>query len=740
MKATDRESPVTFSNLDRTEISRRYSAQDVPVLLSDHPSMTSYSENGNGVGYTYLNLRGFDQRRISVMVNGIPQNDPEDHNVYWIDFPDLLSSSSSIQVQRGAGSAFYGPPAIGGSINIEANPFASRNRITLESMIGFQELEGSSPLLNTRKHLASISSGIIDGRYLLYGKLSRLTSDGYRTGAWVEMNSYFLGALRIDGQMNTRFHLYGGPIADGLSYTGLPKFVNQDHALRRENLSDWGVAGDTSYLYTVPRKPQEVEQFSQPHYELINEWSLTPSLTLSNTMFYVTGDGYFDYSGDWVLGGYFDENNIWQWYSKPAAHWFSAYVGYDTTRLFPYDTTRSTPSFLIRGAVHNAQWGWLPRLTIEHTAGTLAIGGELRFHRSTHWGSLPFASEYPSPAFDPATHIYHYEGEKDILSAYAHEIFRVTENLTVLADLQLVYNRYGIQNEYFAGNSFSVPYTFLNPRAGVNLNINEMANAYISLAYTSREPRLRNLYAAEDAYFGATPEFQHDTSGGIFRYNFDQPLAQPEHLLDVELGGGWFTPSLSCKLNFYWMEFTDELVRSGNVDIFGQPVTGNAERTRHMGMEVDIRVNLINGLTVSGNGSISRNRLIRHKIFVPVTDSTGVSFQPLDLGGNPIAGFPDALANVRLTYENEVVTLSTGLKFVGDFHTDNFNSEETRNDAYTVVNTELLYRLPRLLESDITIRAEVRNLLNRLYFSHGEGNAFFPAAERNYLLGLTINM
>ena len=67
-----------------------YTVQDIPNYLSQLPSTTFYSENGNGIGYNYLSIRGFDQRRISVSINGIPQNDPEDHNVYWLDFPDLL--------------------------------------------------------------------------------------------------------------------------------------------------------------------------------------------------------------------------------------------------------------------------------------------------------------------------------------------------------------------------------------------------------------------------------------------------------------------------------------------------------------------------------------------------------------------------------------------------------------------------------------------------------------------------
>src|SRR3990172_7392610 len=142
--ATHRLSPIPFSDLTRTQLQALYSTQDIPVLLSSLPSVTTYSENGSGIGYNYINLRGFDQRRISVMINGVPQNDPEDHNVYWIDFPDVLASASSVQVQRGAGSAFYGPPAIGGSINIITNPFTAKPYAKFESMFGFREYGDST--------------------------------------------------------------------------------------------------------------------------------------------------------------------------------------------------------------------------------------------------------------------------------------------------------------------------------------------------------------------------------------------------------------------------------------------------------------------------------------------------------------------------------------------------------------------------------------------------------------------
>ena len=82
-QATERLSPVTFSNIRRSDIVQQYTTQDAPALLSSLPSITFYSENGNASGgYSYINLRGFEQQRLSVMVNGVPQNDPEDFSVY----------------------------------------------------------------------------------------------------------------------------------------------------------------------------------------------------------------------------------------------------------------------------------------------------------------------------------------------------------------------------------------------------------------------------------------------------------------------------------------------------------------------------------------------------------------------------------------------------------------------------------------------------------------------------------
>ncbi|MCW9097069.1 MAG: TonB-dependent receptor, partial [Ignavibacteriaceae bacterium] len=128
--------PLAFDQLNAKEIEKNYTVYDIPKYLSDLPSTTFYSESGNGIGYNYISIRGFDQRRISVSINGIPQNDPEDHNVYWLDFPDLLSSTELIQVQRGAGSGVFGYPAIGGSIDIITSNFSNKPKLELSASYG----------------------------------------------------------------------------------------------------------------------------------------------------------------------------------------------------------------------------------------------------------------------------------------------------------------------------------------------------------------------------------------------------------------------------------------------------------------------------------------------------------------------------------------------------------------------------------------------------------------------------
>lgn len=696
--AIERETPITFSNISKKQIEERYTFQDIPVMLSDLPSITMYSDAGSGIGYSYMNLRGFDQRRVSVMINGIPQNDPEDHNIYWIDFPDLLSSVTEVQVQRGAGSAFYGPPAIGGSVNIITNPFKFQKQNIIEAVFGFQTFKDSSTNISlaTKKYAASFNSGIFADKYILYGRLGQLSTDGYRERSWVKHESYFLGLLRMDENLITRFHFFGGPISDGLVYMGVSKFANNSPKLRRQNLSYWK-ADSVKYTESTHRLEKEIENFSQPHFELLNEYKFSDKLTFHNTLFYYPSNGFFKYDGSWA----------------------------DSSML---RTNRTPTNAIIKATVDLKQWGAMPRIDFEQEKSKSTIGIEINIHRSNHFATIDEA-EGIDKIFIGDYKFYNYSGDKNTFSVYANQIYKPLEDISVMLNFQYVFKEYYLHNEKFRDNNFKMPYNFLNPRFGINYNFNDEENIYFSLAQTSREPRLRNLYAAEDAYFGATPQFEIDTITN--KYDFTKPFAKPEKLLDLELGYNFKNQKYELHTNLYFMDFYDELVKSGSVDIFGQPVWGNADRSQHYGIEFEGSYLINNNFNLNGNFTLSQNKLIKHSVF----DQKGKE-QKLD--NNPIAGFPNQLLNLRGTYKIDNLSISLSTKHIGSFYTDNYKLEQNKNEAYTVFNFDVLYSTENIFGLNLILRAEVKNLTNKLYTFSGEANAFYPAAERNYILGITV--
>jgi len=711
MKARERFSPVTFSDVQREEIENEYFVQDIPVMLADLPSVTFYSEGGSGIGYNYLRIRGFDQRRLAVMVNGVPQNDPEDHNVYWINLVDLLGNTEEIQIQRGAGSAFYGPPAIGGSINIVTGDFADRKGITVSTGAGSY---------NTQRFALAVGSGLVDDTYTFFGRLSRISTDGYRDHSYMKASSYYFAATRYDENFTTRLNVYGGPLEDGLAYYGLPKFAVKDRNERRKNYNYWA-AEDGAYTYTSPRRKQEHEKFNQPHFELLNEWKASDRLTFNSALFYVIGQGYFDYDATgWTNAEYFR-----------------------MTPEFGFEDEGDPLNPIIRAYVDNRQVGWLPRMTLDHGSGSLTAGLELRRHRSVHWGRIQWAEGLPE-GLDPGRHYYEYKGGKDIASAFVQEQYRLSERINLMANLQYTFNRYRLFDEKYVGTEFDMDYHFLNPRLGINYNLSTAWNIYGNVSWTMREPRLKNLYDAAESSGGAEPQFEQRADGS---YIYDSPLVTPEKLLNVELGTGFIGERHRLLVNGYLMDFEDEIVKSGGLDRFGQPITGNAEQTLHLGLEVVAHYRILQNLEIDANGLLSRSRLQKYTVYD--TDENGVAV-PVELDGNRIAGFPEQLANVKLTYRQSGFTGVLTFRYVGEQYTDNLEGSlyspawDGRGhvvDSYSVWNASLGYHTPPVMGfREVEIRLAVNNIFDRLYAQHGEGGQFFVAAERNYFVDLQLHL
>ena len=720
--------PLAFSKIKRKEIEKDYTVQDIPEFLSNLPSTTFYSENGNGIGYNYLSIRGFDQRRISVSINGIPQNDPEDHNVYWLDFPDLLASTEVVQVQRGAGSGVFGYPAIGGSINIITSTFSNEPKVDVSASLGSY---------NVRKYSASFSSGLINKKYSIYANLSQILSSGYRNNSWVKFNSYHVSAVRYDDKLTSQINFYGGPIADGLAYTGLPKFAVEDKKLRRANYSDWGEDAQTNtYSYNVKRRSDEIENFSQPHFELLNEYTLNENVTINSALFLVLGNGFFDYDGSWAIPDY----------------GYNDYFRLKENGFLP-DTAYGPTNVLIRAQVENKQYGWIPRVSIEHNNGELIFGGEFRIHRSTHWGSLNYGENLPFELTKDYRY-YFFNGGKDIINGFVHETYNLTSDINLLGELQVAYHKYKLYNEKYVGTNFEVSNLFFNPRLGINYKFNELQNLYVSYARVSREPRLNNYYDAAESSGGATPQFEVNPDG---TYNFNNPLVKPETMNDFELGSSFNNKNFSFSINLFYMLFNNEIVKNGKLDRFGQPITGNVESTIHQGIELSANYKMLNSLEIFANATYSNNEIKKGKTYIDYYINDDLSeVEALDLNGSKISGFPDFLANFGISFQKYGLLLQLNGKYVGKFYSDIYADKlnsfltmypgfvsynDNKNDAYFTANFTGSYKLNvfnSLTNSKIIF--QINNIFDNLYSANAIGAEFFPAAERNFLLGLQIGL
>jgi iron complex outermembrane receptor protein len=116
-------SAMAYSNIGKEYLQKQNLGQDIPQLLNFTPSLVTTSDAGAGVGYTGIRIRGTDATRINVTINGIPINDSEDQGVYWVNMPDMASSTNSVQIQRGVGTSTNGAGAFGATVNLSTNEF-----------------------------------------------------------------------------------------------------------------------------------------------------------------------------------------------------------------------------------------------------------------------------------------------------------------------------------------------------------------------------------------------------------------------------------------------------------------------------------------------------------------------------------------------------------------------------------------------------------------------------------------
>src|SRR5690606_31823639 len=188
--------------------------QDMPQLLNFTPSAVTFSDAGAGIGYTGMRIRGSDQTRINVTVNGIPMNDAESHGVFWVNMPDFASSVDNMQIQRGVGTSTNGAATFGASINIQTDTRRDE---------AYAETDHSYGSFNSRKHSVKAGSGLLNDRWTVDARLSQISSDGYVDRAFSALQSYFISGGYYGESHVFKANVFSGREQTYQSWYGLPE-------------------------------------------------------------------------------------------------------------------------------------------------------------------------------------------------------------------------------------------------------------------------------------------------------------------------------------------------------------------------------------------------------------------------------------------------------------------------------------------------------------------------------------
>lgn len=262
--------PISQKTIGRATIERRQFGQDVPLLLTGaSPSLTAHTETGTNWGYSYLRLRGIDQTRINITIDGIPLNDMEDQVLYFANFGDLMSSVQSVQVQRGVGTSTAGTASFAGSVNFETMPVALAD--------GGGELHLQVGSYGARRVSAAYRSGLLDNRLAVYARGGALMTNGYRDHSGVSGGSAFAGAGWFGDRDIVKLTALAGVLADTLSYVGAT--LDELRQNRRYN----------------PLSPEELDRFGQQMLGLSWTRIVNPTTSFSTTLYRNSAAGHYDY-------------------------------------------------------------------------------------------------------------------------------------------------------------------------------------------------------------------------------------------------------------------------------------------------------------------------------------------------------------------------------------------------------------------------------------------------------------
>lgn len=697
--------PITLSSLKTADIEARYVGHDIPALIIATPSVNSYSDAGNGMGYSSFRLRGIDQTRINMTINGVPVNDAETQGFYTNNFSDLASSASEIQIQRGVGTSSNGTAALGGSLNVVTKNLDESPSFSLHSGFGS---------FNSMRNTVEYQTGrLANGKVAFYGRLSDLRSDGYREHSQSHNQSYFLSGGLFGKRSLLKFNAWGGISQSQLSYASIDKATLEKN--RRAN----------------PLTPEERDEFRQRFYQLQYTYHISSKLNASASAYYVKGDApYFDYL----------------WYGAPLS-----YLNAPSDTIVRNGDTVTTTDFVARYRLDQEFTGGFASLNYTAKKLNVSVGVHANKFVSRHFNQVAWAQTLPA-GVTPGHVWYSNTGTKQEMSAFVKAAYTAGEKLTFFADVQarLASWKYKVDKMEYLFTEYNVEpmeWLFINPKVGVSYQLDKNIGFYLNAGITGREPT-RSDYLRDDL---AWRDIRQDD-------------LKPETVTDIELGTKISTKNLWVNANVYYMAFNNQIANTGLLNQFGSPITQNTGSGTRAGIEIDGMFVIDKRWAITHASSVSSNSINSFTQYYSITDENG---NPVGSGNDGVtfkninpAFSPAVIINQGIKYSPlPFLSIELNGRYVGKQYLDNTETESLSLPSFFVGDAVLGLKLDQWTGvGEQTLSVRVNNFSNTLYSPSGalggwgnsmvqdaNGNrtvttpaAYYPAATTNFFVTLAM--
>lgn len=551
---------------------------------------------------------------------------------------------------------------------------------------------------NTQRYSVSAGTGLLgtseSSRFSFDMRLSSITSDGYIDRATADLKSYFLQGAWMGKGRSLRFITFRGKERTYQAWDGVPREVI-----------------DTNRTYNAFTYDNQVDQYDQTHYQVLFDQKLGKNAVLNLTLFRVLGAGYYEQ---------FRPNDKLSTY------------GINSPMVVNSDTLTRT-DIIRRRWLDNALTGANLSADIKLGAHTLILGGSYSDYRGDHFGEVIWARYAGN--LDIRDRYYDNDAHKTDANAFAKLTYALRDNLDLYGDMQLRHVRYGFDgvNNDLVDITQEVDWTFLNPKAGVLWRVARGAQAYASVAVANREPSRKDL-----------------------QENTPSQRVSSEHLLDYELGFERRTGRWNLGINLFYMDYTDQLVLTGELGDTGADLRTNVPKSHRAGVELMGAVQLARPVVWKANATFSSNRLDGFTEYVDDWDNGGQV--AMVHGPGDLAFSPSVIAGSELSWRlwnkqgKGSLDLAWVSKYVGQQYLDNTTSTDRMLDAYWVNDLRLNATLLNVKGTkSIDLNLTVRNLFSELYESNGWSYSYisegrrqeqvnlFPQAPINVLGGVAVS-